>query len=347
MKRKSPLYVFLILLPWVAWGLYSLWKSRSPGPAPREVVVYCALDRLYAQPLLDGFTRRTGIVVRAKWDSEATKTTGLVQALLAERAAPRCDVFWNNEVSQTIQLARAGALQAYDSPQARGLPAWARDPGHLWTGFAARARVLLVNRTRVPEGSRPRSVQDLLDPRWKGQVGIAKPLFGTTATQVAAWFSRDGEAKAKAFFDALKANGVVVCAGNADVKDRVAAGELAFGWTDSDDANVALEAASPVQVVFPDQGQGERGTLLIPNAASIVAGAPHAAEARELVDFLLSPEVEELLSRSRSAQIPLRKEVARPAWIPQDLVAEPIDWPKAADAFPRARDYVEQSFLKE
>jgi iron(III) transport system substrate-binding protein len=345
LRRGSPLWIALIIAPWAAWAMYAIFGGQQ-GPTAREVVVYCAHDRLFSQPILDAFERKHGIKVRAKWDSEATKTTGLVQTLLAQRENPRCDVFWNNEVSQTIRLAQADALQAYESPVAAELPSWARDSAHLWTGFAARARVLIVNAGRVPKDQLPTSLDDLLDPKWKGQIGIAKPLYGTTATHVAARFAED-PAAGRAFFDKLKANGAVVCAGNADVKDRVAAGELAFGLTDTDDANLALEAGKAVIVVFPDQGPEGRGTLLIPNSVAIVKGAPHLAEAQALVDFLLSAEVEEALAHSRSVQIPLRTSIPRAAWIPQNLKAEPVKWPEVARAFPAARDYVQQSFLSE
>src|SRR5688572_10476887 len=108
------------LVPPVAGGtvaLVVLALSACPTtPATsREVVVYCALDRLYAEPILEAFAARSGIAVRPKWDAEATKTTGLVEALRAERARPRCDVFWNNEVGQTITLAREGLLAPYVS----------------------------------------------------------------------------------------------------------------------------------------------------------------------------------------------------------------------------------------
>lgn len=347
MKRGSPLWVALLLAPWLLWGAWSLLRGGGEETPAREVVVYVSLDRLFAQPILERFTQETGIAVRAKYDSEATKTTGLVEALLAERSRPRCDVFWNNEVSQTIRLARADALQPYQSPSASGLPAWAQDPAKLWTGFAARARVLIVNTERVPADQRPSSVEALLDPAWRGQIGIAKPLFGTTATHVAAWFARDGQEQAQAWFDRLKANEVVVCAGNADVKDRVAAGELAFGWTDTDDANLALQAGEPVAVVFPDQGPQGRGTLLIPNALSLMKGAPHTAEGKALIDWLLRPEIEEALAASRSVQIPLRDGLPRAEWIPSALKAEPIDWREAAARFAAARAYVEQRFLAE
>lgn len=315
-----------------------------PAPATREVVVYCALDRLYAQPVLDAFQARTGIVVRAKWDTEATKTTGLVEAL---RAGPgTCDVFWNNEVSQTAALAREGLLAPYDSPAAAGLPASARAPA--WTGFAARARVLLLNTQKIPPaGPAPASVKDLLDPRWRGRCAIARPLFGTTATHVAALHAKGGADGLRAFLRGLVENQVVVAAGNAGVKDLVARGEVDFGLTDSDDANLALEAGSPVRVVFPDQAPDQPGALLIPNSVAILAAAPHPAEARALVDELLSLDVEVRLAASRSAQVPLRAAAARPAWIPADLRTFDVAWDDVAASFAPARGLVKAELLKE
>ena len=63
----------------------------------------------------------------------------------AERARTRCDVFWSNEFAQMVSLANDGLLAAYDSPSAAEIPAGFRDPGRRWTGFAARARVFIVN----------------------------------------------------------------------------------------------------------------------------------------------------------------------------------------------------------
>jgi iron(III) transport system substrate-binding protein len=319
--------------------------TRGPEDPEHYVVVYCALDRLYAQPILKRFADETGIWVRPKWDTEATKTVGLVEAIRAEHARVRCDVFWNNEVSQSIALADDGALQEYRSPSAAGLPKWARDPGGRWTGFAARARVLIYNRDRVERSEVPTTLEQLTEPRWKGRVGIAKPLFGTTATHVAQLWSRDA-AGTEAWLDALKANGVVVCAGNADVKDRVVAGELDVGLTDTDDANLALLAGAKVGVVFPDQRPNQRGALLIPNSVAIVAGAPHLEDAKVLVDYLLSREVEEALARSRSAQIPMRKGIAgQVGWIPPNLHATAAHWQEAADALTDSQAYIERVFL--
>src|SRR6516165_10539569 len=88
---------------------------HAASTAPKEVIVYTALDQEFSQPIFDEFTKKTGIVVRPKYDTESTKTVGLTQAILAERERPRCDLFWNNEILNTLRLDREGLLRSYKS----------------------------------------------------------------------------------------------------------------------------------------------------------------------------------------------------------------------------------------
>ena len=125
-----------------------------------------------------------------------------------------------------------------------------------WYGFAARARIIIVNTKLVPEADRPKGIKDLLDPKWKGKIGIAKPLFGTTATHAACLFAAWGDEKAKAFFRDLKANGVQVFSGNKQVATAVGSGQIAFGMTDTDDAMGEIDAGSPVAIIYPDRDPG-------------------------------------------------------------------------------------------
>src|SRR3954447_6020579 len=206
-----------------------------------EVVVYSALDQEFSQPIFEAFTRETGIIVRAKYDAESTKTVGLVQAILAERERPRCDLFWNNEILNTHRLEGAGLLRAYKSPAAERYPSSVRSPHNLWYGFAARARVLIFNTNQIPEEQRPTSIRDLADPRWANRCGIAKPLFGTTATHAACLFAAWGDEKAKGFFHGVKGNAKIM-SGNRQVAEAVAGGSLAFGLTDTDDAVGQIKA---------------------------------------------------------------------------------------------------------
>lgn len=319
-----------------------------PGPVPPEVVVYTAQDRLFAEPILNAFERETGIRVRAKYDTEATKTVGLVNTLRAERSRPRCDVFWNNEIVNMVRLQSEGLLETCPSAAAAVYPAAFRDPAGTWCGFAARARVLLVNTNLVAPDCYPRSIRDLADPRWRGRTGLAKPLFGSTATHMAALFATWGTNQARAFLSSLHANAVQIQAGNRAVAMNVAAGNLAFGLTDTDDAMAEVEAGSPVAIVYPDTGAGEGGVLFIPNTLAVIKGSPHPDAARRLVEYLLSPAVESALAGSASAQIPLNPAVTSGARVktPADVPAMAVDWSRAASAFDTAAACVEDLLLR-
>ncbi|MCA9249333.1 MAG: extracellular solute-binding protein, partial [Planctomycetales bacterium] len=270
---------------WIWLSLFVALLSGCIEPAEREVVVYTALDREFSEAVFEQFTRETGIAVRAKYDVESTKTVGLAEAILRERARPRCDLFWNNEILHTLRLQDAGILAAYAAPRAAHYPAMYRAPDGAWHGFAARARVLIVNRDLVAREQFPQSIRDLADPRWRGQVGLAKPLFGTTATHAACLFAVWGDDPAREFFEQLKSN-CQILAGNKQVAVSVAAGRLAFGLTDTDDAMVEISRGGPVEIVYPDQQPDAMGTLFIPNTLGLIQGGPHGDDARRLVDFL-------------------------------------------------------------
>ncbi len=314
----------------------------------REVVVYTALDRAFSAPIFAEFERATGIRVRATYDPESTKTIGLVNRIRAEKERPRCDVFWNNEIINTLNLKREGLLAPSTPAGAEGIPPQYRDSAGYWYGFAARARVLIVNREMVPNEDEPRSVRDLLDPRWRGKIAVAKPLFGTTASHVAVLFSLWGEAEATAFLDALKANEVQIHGGNKGCAIAVAEGRAAIGLTDTDDALIELERGRPVRIVYPDQGENEPGTLFLPNTLAMVAGAPHPDEALRFIEFLLSAETERRLAAGPSAQIPLREGLKPSPRVrgPDSVRAMQVDLDTAAESFDAASRVVEERFLR-
>ncbi len=332
MKILTPLFCLLTA---------GCWSSSGP-----EVVVYTALDEEFSRPILDDFAAATGIAVQPKFDVESTKTVGLTNAIIAEAARPRCDVFWNNEILNTLRLKRHGLLEAYYPQIAESYPAMVRSADGLWHGFAARARVLMVNTELVPEAERPASIRDLADPKWRGRCGIAKPLFGTTATHAACLFAHFGDEKAKEFFRRLKRNDVKILSGNKQVALSVAAGRLAFGLTDTDDAIIELEKGMPVEIVYPDQGEGQPGTLFIPNTLAIIKGSRNGESARRLVDYLLSPAVEAKLAAGRSAQIPLNPNCKAEVRVatPQTVRAMQIDFDAAAAKWDTAADFLRDEF---
>jgi len=326
--------------------------------APARVVLYCAQDQEFAEPLFGDFQSRSGLAIAPRFDTEATKSVSLYEELIRETDRPRCDVFWNNEIISTIRLQRRGLLEPYASPSAGPYPRWCRGPDDQWHAFAARARILIVNTKLVPEGERPRSLLDLADPRWKGKVAIAKPQFGTTATQAACLFEVLGAERARAFYLGLKANEVHVLAGNKHVAEGVAAGQFAIGLTDTDDAMIEVTAGKAVAILFPDADGSKEyprmGTLYIPNTVAIIRGGPNAAGGRKLIDYLLSTEVEKRLAESASRQIPLNPEVKadlppqmlRPKEAGGTVTSMAVDFGKAADLWDEAQTFLAKEFAR-
>jgi iron(III) transport system substrate-binding protein len=253
---------------------------------------------------------------------ESTKTVGLVTRIINERGQPSCDVFWNNEILHTLRLEKLGLLETFLTPAGDTFPENYRSADGLWYGLAARARVLIVNTDLVSQNQQPTSIEDLIDPKWQGQVGVAKPLFGTTATHASVLFARWGQERAEEFFHDLKENAQVL-SGNKQVALAVARGELAFGLTDTDDAIIELEAGQSVAVVFPDQQEGQMGTLFIPNTICVIKGSRHPEAARKLVEYLLSPSVEEQLAAGPSAQFPINRNVTQGSRVAPE---QPVRW---------------------
>ncbi len=312
----------------------------------RQVVIYTSLDQIFSEPILKEYEKKTGVKVKALYDIEAAKTTGLVNKLIAEKNNPQCDVFWNSEIGRTLVLKEKGVLENYFSPSAEDIPLQFRDLEGYWTGFAARARVLLCNTNLVREQEMPKSIFELTDERWKGRVALANPLFGTTSIHCAALFEILGTKRAEKYFEKLKYNRVVIVPGNSSSRDQVQDGELMIGFTDTDDANISIMKGKPVRMIYPDK-EGI-GTLLIPNTVALIAGAPHPKEAEKLIDYILSKEVEEKLAFCPSAQMPLRKSVKTPEGLPafDEIKAMDVDFNRLALRMKETGKYLEKLFLR-
>jgi iron(III) transport system substrate-binding protein len=318
------------------------------GGHEREVVVYAALDREFSEPILDDFERASDIKVLAKYDVESTKTIGLVTALIQERNRPRCDLFWNNEILHTIRLEKLGLLEPFTFPGSDEWPQSYRSPKHTWYGLAARARVIIVNTKLVPEADRPRSIRELADPKWKNKCGLAKPLFGTTATHAAVLFAEWGDEEAKQFFGQVKGNAQIL-SGNKQVALAVSSGQIAWGLTDTDDAIIEIEQHKDVAIIYPDQGEHDIGALFIPNTIMRIKGSPHSQPAGELARYIFDEEngVEKKLAEGPSAQFPLNPAVKlQPRVAPQDkpLKHMEVDFASAAEKWDAAAEYLKDTF---
>ncbi len=295
MRRALPLIIL--------GALIGAWFFTQRGASP--LVVYCAHDSIFAEEILRDFTRQTGLAVATRYDTEATKSLGLTELLVREKDAPRCDVFWNNELLGTLDLQEKGVLAPYRGSGWERIPAKYKDAGGHWTGFAARMRVLIANfgaPDREAMDRLDKGVLALFDP---SQMCIAKPLYGTTLTHYSVLWHKWGGPAVQAWHRDWRRRGVRELNGNGATKDAVVGGACHFGYTDSDDFFAAFDAGKLLQwqpVLVSDENYA---TICIPNTVAIIRGTKREEAARKLVDFLLSAETELALARSKSRQIPL------------------------------------------
>ncbi len=179
---------------------------------------------------------------------------------------------------------------------------------------------------------------------------MSKPQAGTSATQAACLFVAWGDAKAKAWYRGLRKNGVQLVAGNKQVAEGVGQGQFAIGLTDTDDAMAEIEAGRPVRLVFPDADappNSGRGVLFIPNTVALIRGGPNRDGGRQLIDYLLSEEVEAELAKA-GYHIPLNPavkvelpEAMRPARSARQL---PVDFERAAARWAEVQAFLREEF---
>ena len=306
-----------------------------------EVVVYTTVDQIFSELVLKEFEEETGIVIKTVYDTEETKSTGVLNRLIAEKDNPQCDVFWSGDPVRTIVLKNKGITTPYRSPAADDIDIVFKDPDYHWIGFSARARVLIYNKNLLTADEVPRSIFDLTQEQYRGKVAIANPLFGTTTFHIAALFTAVGDEQAKQFLADLKSNDVVIATSNGDVKKRVTQGEIACGLTDTDDAHEAIKEGANVGIVFLDQ-QGI-GSLIMPNTVNLINHSPHPGNAKKLMDYLLSKETEAKLAKS-CAQMPLHKGVETPDDIPSldNIIPMKIDYDMTAKKLEEIQYYLKE-----
>ena len=296
--------------------------------------MYCSVDQAVAEPIIAEFEKQSGIDVQARFDTEASKTAGLVQKIRAEAELPVADVFWSSEIFYTIRLARENLLSSYSSGATISRPSLYSDPNGRWYGFALRARVIAYGTKRVSAEQAPKSLEDCLDEKWKGRLVMAAPEFGTTGGDVASWFAHYGPDRARQILEALKANEIRIVSGNSTAVKMVATGQADVCFTDTDDVYAARRNGWPVAMNFLDQA-GD-GVLTIPNTAAVIKGARHLEEAAELMDFLLSEQLELMLARSDSHNTPIHETLTEQ--FESYAIEKPlnVDYDKIADQLPTA-----------
>ena len=157
-----------------------------------------------------------------------------------------------------------------------------------------------------------------------------------------------GKEKTENFFISLKNQGLDIAQSNGQTRDKVVEGTKRIGFTDTDDVNDALVKKKSVAMIYPDQADGQIGTLVIPNTAMLIKGAKHEADAKKLLDYLISEKTESNLAYAKSAQMPLLPGVDRPKNVPSVDSIKPfaVSWEEIYQNLKPAVSFFEKNILQ-
>lgn len=295
--------------------------------ASDTLVLYSGRKEKAIKPVVDAFTKATGIPV----DLKVGKTSGLANEIRMERAHPRGDLFISTEGGIMEILAKEGLLAPYVSPATKAVPEEFKSPTGAWTGISGRARIILYNRTLVPEKEAPRSIFELSDPKWKGKLAIAGTRERTTLAWVSTLVAVKGEASTLEYLKGLHANGLKILTDNTEVWQGVGRGEFAVGLTNSPNFYLAKKMNLPVGVVYPDQDASGIGTPIHPNAAAVIKGGANPKAAQKFMDFVLSPDGQRLLVEA-DYEIPLIPGIDSGEVLPAQSIKRPaVSQPRLAE----------------
>lgn len=343
MNAKSVFCRWFLCASVVTVGLLAIWGCAKK--VPPKVIVFTSLDREVTLPIFAEFTKTTDIKVKAADNTGPTQAMELAREIVAQGAQSRCDLFWDDGIFATLWLDREGMLRSFDAATATNSQGKNYPSIRTWCEVATDARVLVINTRQIAEARLPKSIRDLTDPQWYERAGIAKPIYGKPATHAASIFQAWGDAKAREFFLAVKRNARIL-ATDQEVAHAVATGSLAFGLTNSSNAAIELAAGAPITIVYPDQAEGELGTLFIPTTIVLLKTSTHPEPAEQLLKFLMSNDVAKRLASPPGALIPLRSGVPNFPGLksPAEVRTMSADFSAAAESWDTVADFLEAEF---
>ena len=272
----------------------ALLGSLASAAAANEVVVYSARSHYGQEPAIEAFTKKTGIQVK----SFGGNASELFERLRAEGDKTPADVLITVDAGNLWNAAQAGLLAKIDSPETQAnVPANLRDPGGRWVALTMRARTIMYNTKKVkPE--KLSTYEALADPTWKNRICLRTSGYIYNQSFLATMIKRQGEPKVETVVRGWAANNPTLINGDTKILEAIAAGQCDVGITNTYYLAriLAKDPAFPVAPFFANQ-QGT-GTHVNISGAGIIAHAKKKANAVKLLEFLTSPEAQQMFADS-------------------------------------------------
>ena len=264
--------------------------------ADEVVNIYSYRQPQLIQPTLDAFTAETGIKTEILFLDK-----GLEDRILAEGTNSPADVILTVDIARLTNAKDKGVTQALEDETVNAnLPAEYRDPEGHWFGITKRARVLYASKDRVGEDAI--TYAELSDPKWKGKICMRSGQHDYNLALISAAIAHWGAEKTETWLAGVRDN----LARKPDGGDRPQAKAIWAGECDIALGNtyyVGLmqtnekdpeekEWASAIKVVFPTFENG--GTHVNVSGAALAKHAPNRDNAVKLIQFLSSPQAQEI-----------------------------------------------------
>ena len=197
-KKNSYFLAALALVPIIALS----GCAASTTNSEESITIYSGRSESLIAELLDTFTEETGIEVNVRYGDSAE----LAAQILEEGSNVQADVFFSQDAGALGALAKENLTRSLPTDITELVDASYKSNDSQWVGVSGRARVLVVNPDRVSKF--PTSYRDLMDPIWKGRIGIA-PTNASFQAFITAVRIIDGEQAAQDFLTAMKENAVL------------------------------------------------------------------------------------------------------------------------------------------
>ena len=341
---KKPTGIALVLGVTVLALVLAAGAASAPAQTT-SLTIYSGREERLVKPIMDRFTKETGIQLNVRYASSAALATALVEE---GRNSP-ADVYWSQEPGTLGLVAARGLLARLPQATVGKVPSRFSTRSRRWVGTSGRSRVLVYNTNELRTSELPASVWGLTNARWKGKIGIA-PTNASFQAFLGATIHLYGEERVRAWLRGLEENDVRFYPNNTTVVQAVGRGDVEVGLVNHYYLYNLLAETPDLPVRNHWFRNGDPGNLVLAAGVGIVSATKKTGAAQRFVDFLLSKTGQRMIARGPgAAEYPLVKGVPRRPGLPP---LEAITGPKynlgrlAADLAPAVRMLLEEGFIK-
>lgn len=262
-------------------------QTDKPDGPDKLITVYSGRSESLIKPLLEEFTKASGITVEVRYGD----TAAMAAQLLEEGSKSPADVFLAQDAGALGTVAKKLMFANLPPAVLSKVPAGYQASSGAWVGVTGRSRVLVYNAEQVAGADLPKSVFDLTQPQWKGRFAVA-PANGSFQAFVTAMRVDHGEDRTKQWLDGIKANDVQIRSRNGEIVADVNAGKLSAGlvnhyylYEKAKADGVPAGALKTRNHFFPGR---DTGALVNVSGVGVLRKAAKDEDVRAFVDYLLS-----------------------------------------------------------